>query len=102
MLDDYRVTKPLSVFGDVLFDPGPSRLREGIEQKQGTMILTTEIRSVFRGRTTTRAKCIKHRDLLLDTQIDRRNPEPFEMVLIWIVQRVLLSEHPFSALRRPW
>src|SRR6266852_3419331 len=34
MLDDYGVTKPLCVFGEVFFDPGMSRRSEGKKQKQ--------------------------------------------------------------------
>jgi hypothetical protein len=29
MLDDYGITKPLSIFGEVFFDPGVCVLREG-------------------------------------------------------------------------
>jgi hypothetical protein len=43
MLDDYGVTKPLSILGEVFFDPGVCVLREGKKQKQRTMILTAEI-----------------------------------------------------------
>jgi len=43
MLDDYAITKPLSIFGEVLFDRGVCVLREGKKQKQRTMTLTAEI-----------------------------------------------------------
>jgi hypothetical protein len=34
MLDDYGITKPLSIVGKVFFDPGVCVLREGKKQKQ--------------------------------------------------------------------
>jgi hypothetical protein len=43
MLDDYGITKPLGIFGEVFFDPGVCALSEGKKQKQRTMILTAEI-----------------------------------------------------------
>jgi len=46
MLDDYGITEPLGIFGEVFFDPGVCVLREGKKQKQRTMILTAEIGSV--------------------------------------------------------
>jgi hypothetical protein len=33
MLDDYDITKPLSIFAEVLFDPGACVLREGKKAK---------------------------------------------------------------------
>jgi len=46
MLDDYGVTKPLGVFGEMFFNPAVCVLSEGKKQKQGTMILTAEIGSI--------------------------------------------------------
>jgi len=46
MLDNYGVTKPLGIFGEVFFDPGVCVLRQGKKQKQRTMILTAEIGSI--------------------------------------------------------
>jgi hypothetical protein len=46
MLDDYGITKPLSIVGEVFFDPGVCVLREGKKQKQRTMILTAKIGSI--------------------------------------------------------
>ena len=46
MLDDYGVTKPLCIFGEMFFDPVVCVLSEGKKQKQRTMILTVEIGSV--------------------------------------------------------
>jgi len=36
MLDDYGITKALSIFGEVFFDPGVCVLHEGKKQKQRT------------------------------------------------------------------
>ena len=46
MLDDYSITKPLGILGEVFFDPGVCVLREGKKQEQRTMILAAEIGSV--------------------------------------------------------
>jgi hypothetical protein len=46
MLDDYGITKPLSIFGEVFFDPGVGVLSEANKQKQRTMILTAEVGSI--------------------------------------------------------
>ena len=98
MLDDYGVTEPLGIFGEVFFDPGMGGLGERKQQEERTAILAAEVGSDRVGEFAEAAK---------ESCEDITPPVAKDALESWIWEKAKVSfapyrPYPFFRRLAPW